>query len=308
MQRVIVNVGDVESLDKEIRFWTEACQMKVLRDAPGEDGNLIALLGYGPESEKAGGFFALEVRVDPEVLRRPRPKLLNYEVLQPTVDALNFIQLGAVGKVIEIFARVQNSGGASLMGDATYVDVESPRGVPVRMVPRSTKPAVEFISFNIEVPAFEATLKFYKRAVGLKELRYSDSEPPVQKLSKYLGSDAGGPNLLLCPVPDGRLKTRSLDEFEGVLLVAPRAANVAAAASAAVELAAQEEAAKIEEIREKRAQAKESGEQGPSLKKFLAGTRAKPLVELVNKTVRIDDGVGNILFVKDQADFESTLA
>uniref|UniRef100_A0A7R9ZZC4 Uncharacterized protein n=1 Tax=Pyrodinium bahamense TaxID=73915 RepID=A0A7R9ZZC4_9DINO len=304
LQRVLVNVGDTESLEKEVKFWTDACQMKVLNDATGKDGKRAVVLGFGPDRSS----FGLELKVDPEVLKRPRPRLLNYEVLQPTVPSLNYMQVGAVGKIIEIFGRVQNAGGSSLIGDASYIDVESPRGVAVRMVPRTTTPSVELVSFNVEVPAFEATTKFYKRAIGLKEIRYSDSEPPVQKLSTYLASDIGGPNLLLSPVPDGRLKDRKLDEFDGVLLVAPSAADVAKAASSAVALAAEEEAAKEEEIKRQRQAAKESGEKAPSLKKFLSATKARPSVQMVDKMARIDDGLGTLLFVKDQADFERTFA
>jgi len=304
LQRLLVNVGDAESLEKELKFWTQACDMRVLQDAVGEDGLRAVTLGFGSGSQRDGGSFALEVKLDPAVLKRPRPKLLNYDVLQPTVDALNFVQVGARGKIMEIFGRVQNAGGASLIGDASYMDVESPRGVPVRMVPRQGTPAVELVSFNIEVPAFEATSKFYKRALGLQELKYNDGDPPVQRLSAYLASDLGGPKLLLCPVPDGRLKDRRLDEFEGLLLLGPSAAEVAKAAEAAAALAEEERAQKEEKLRAKRQLAKKTGEAVPSLQKFLAETRAKPSVQLLGSAARIDDGLGNILLVADQSNFE----
>jgi len=279
-----------------------------LRQGEGPDGLRSVVLGFGGEGAKDGANFGFEVKLDPEVLKRPRPRLLNYDVLQPTVDALNFVQVSATGKIIEIFGRVQNSGGASLIGDASYVDVESPRGVPVRMIPRTTKPTVELVSFNIEVPAFEATTKFYQRAFGLKELKYPGSEPPVQKLSAYLGSDAGGPNLLLSPVPDGRLKERPLDEFEGLLMVAPSASDVGKAASSAAEKALQELAEKEAALKERRRLAKEGGEQVSSLKRLLGGTKAKPSVAMQDKTARVNDGLGNIVFVSDQSDFDRSIA
>jgi len=308
LQRVFINVRDEEALEQEVKFWTDACQMKVLRDAVGGDGNRSAVLAFGPEAQKDGGAFALEVKLDPGLAKRKRPRLLNYEVLQPTVNALNFMQLGAKGKIVEIFGRVQQAGGSSLIGDASYLDVESPRGVAVRLVPRDSAPSVELVSFNVEVPAFDGVTKFYKRALGFKELTYSDAEPPVQKLSAFLGSDLGGPNLLLSPVPDGRLKTRGLDEFDGVLVLTPSTSAVAKAAEDAVALAAQERAAKEEEIRQQRIAAKESGAKAPSLKQFLSGTKAEPSVQVVESTARLNDGVGNILFVTDQADFERQLA
>jgi len=308
LQRVFINVGDDQSLEQEVKFWTEACKMKVLRDAVGSDGRRSAVVAFGPESQKDGGFFALEVKVDPELSRRRRPRLLNYDVMQPTVNSLNFVQIGVKGRIIDIFGAVQQSGGSSLIGDASYLDAESPRGVQVRLVPRDAQLGVELVSFNIEVPAFDAVSKFYKRAFGFTELKYSDAEPPVQKLSVFLGSDVGGPNLLLSPVPDGRLKERKLDEFDGALLLSSSASQVAKAAEAAVTLGAEEEAAKEEDLKRQRLVAKAAGETAPSLKKFLSGTRAKPSVQLVDKTARIDDGVGDILFVTDQADFERQLA
>eukprot|EP00416_Gambierdiscus_australes_P040766 CAMPEP_0171104308 /NCGR_PEP_ID=MMETSP0766_2-20121228/60381_1 /TAXON_ID=439317 /ORGANISM="Gambierdiscus australes, Strain CAWD 149" /LENGTH=425 /DNA_ID=CAMNT_0011564915 /DNA_START=47 /DNA_END=1324 /DNA_ORIENTATION=- len=306
IQRVLVNVGNKEALEKEVKFWTEACQMKVLSDVSTQDGNREVAVGFTPESERGG--FALLVKEDPAVLKRPSPRLLNYDVMQPTVNALNFMQIGATGKVVEIFNRVQNAGGASLFGDFAYLDVESPRGVSARMVPRGLDPTVEFISFNVEVPAFEGVTKFYKRSLGLKELRYSDADPPVQPLSVFLGSDLGGPNLLLSPVPDQRLKNRALDEFEGLLLLSPDVAEVARASEAAMALNEREEREKEEKIKRDSQQAQIIGRQGPSLDAYLEGTRARPTVQVLGKTARLDDGVGNVLFVTDQTDFERVLA
>jgi hypothetical protein len=293
--RVLVSVPDNDSLDKELKFWKDAVKMKILNEKKDADGNRAALVGFGPE-------FALEVRVDPSVLKRARPKLLNYDAMQPTVDALSYLQMGAVGKSMEIFAAVQNAGGAALYGDASYLDAESPRGVPVRMIAKGVQPAVELISFNVEVPAFESTLNFYKRGLGLKELRYPDDGPPIVKLSKLLASDIGGPNLLITPVPDGRLKDRKLDEFEGVVMVSPAAKAFSTSAAAAIEIAAKEEAQKLAELRA----AQSSDSEFTGLKKYLAGTRAAPSMSTEDGTIRIDDGVGNILFVQDQANYEAT--
>jgi hypothetical protein len=264
----------------------------VLNENKNSDGNRVALVGFGPE-------FAFEFRVDPRVLKRARPKLLNYDAMQPTVDALSYLQMGTAGKVMEVFARVQNSGGAALLGDAAYLDAESPRGVPLRMICKTESPTVELISFNVEVPAFEPTLKFYKRAVGLKELKYPDDGPPVVRLSKLLASDVGGPNLLLTPVPDGRLKDRKLDEFEGAVMVSPAATSFSTAAAAAIALAAKEEAQKVEEL--KQAQGADSESQG--LQRYMTGTRAIPSMTSEDGFIRINDGVGNIIFVQDQADY-----
>lgn len=303
LQRVMVNVANDEALKNELKFWTEAAQMKVLKDFVDSDGNRTAIVGFGVGPSTGGDYIGVQVKVDPGLSKRPLPKLLNYNVMQPTVAALNFVQIGANGKVIEIFNRVQSSGGSSLFGDATYIDVESPRGVSVRLVPRTGAPSMELLSFNIEVPAFEPTVKFYQRAVGLTLEQYPDDEPPVQKLSACLGSTLGGPKVLLSPVPDGRLKEKNLDEFEGVVMVSPSAKRVAEAAKAAVVLAKQEEEEK---------KAKESGtpkkrlsyEEEREIRRTLngaPGTEAKPSVAVDGATTVIDDGVGNFIFVTDSA-------
>jgi len=54
----------------------------------------------------------------------------------------------------------------------------------------------------------------------------------------------------------------------------------------------------------KEATSSDSDSQG--LKKYLAGTRALPSMSTVDGTIRIDDGVGNIIFVRDQANYEPT--
>ncbi|CAK0863511.1 unnamed protein product, partial [Prorocentrum cordatum] len=248
-QRVVVNVGDKASIDKEVFFWTEAARMKVISDKVGADGLRSVVLGYPGDS--SGGAL-LEVKLDPAVLKRPMPKLLNYEVMQPTVNALNFVQIGLKGKIMELFQKVQESGGASTNGDPSYIDVESPRGVLVRLLPRDDpQPRVELISLNIEVPAFEPVVKFYQRSMGLQRLEYDPADPPITKFSILMGSTLGGTNLLLSPVPDGRLKDRRLDEFEGVVMTAPNVRKVVDDATAAVQKAAEEAAAKEEAIKQK---------------------------------------------------------
>lgn len=283
IQRVVVNVGDDEAVKRELKFWLEACEMKVLSDGPGSDGLRAVVVGFEPTA------FAIEIKVDPAVLTRPTPRLLNYSVMQPTVDALNFIQISARGKAFDIFTRVENSGGASLIGDARYVDVESPRGVPIRMIPREETPSFELVCFNIEVPAFEATVKFYQRVCGLKEIEYSDSDAPIQKLSVLLNNPAGGPKLLLSPVPDGRMKERNLDEFEYVVLSASSGANaISKSAEDAIALAQEEERQRDEEDKRRKAQ----GLQVPDRR----GTQSRPkVIEVASKKATIDDGVGNIL-------------
>jgi len=303
LQRVVVTVGDKEAMDKEIKFWTEACEMKVLSDGVGSDGDGLRSVVFGFGSERSGDNFGIEIKVDPAVLGRRTPRLLNYSVMQPTVDAFCFLQIGGRGKVFDIFQRVENSGGSSLIGDARYVDVESPRGVPVRFVPReNANISVELIALNIEVPAFAPTLKFYKRVCNFEELKYPASEPPIQKLSALLQSSAGGPKLLLSPVPDGRVKERNLDEFENLVIVAPSAQAVFKAAESAVSLAAQEDKQREEDEKLKLQQT--SG--GKEFQR--QGTQARPAAKMVDKRARIDDGVGNIIFVQDTADFERALA
>jgi len=309
LQRVVINVGDAQALKNEVKFWTEGLEMQVLREGKAADGLTSTVLGYGPESAGKEGFFAIEVKVDPAVLTRPSPRQLNYEVMQPTVDSLAFVQVSARGKVIDLFTKVQTAGGSALFGDATFLDVESPRGVAVRMVPRDQKPAAEIVGMNVEVPAFEAVTNFYRRVLGMQEEKYPESEPGVQKLSTLLASDAGGVKLLLSPVPDGRLKDRKLDAFENLLIVSPSGVDsTMKAAKQVVDLVAEESAKKEDQLRSKLARLGEdaSEQQRAGLKAAIralkSGTQARPKV--VKDSV-LDDGVGNFLQIAGPSDFET---
>lgn len=297
LQRVVVDVGNKDQMEKELKFWTKACQMKVLSDGAGADGLRSVTVGYGPEN--ADNSFAVQIKEDPSALTRKRPSLLNYSVMQPTVNALNFTQITQPDQIFDMYARVEDSGGTSLVGDASYLDCESPRGVQVRMVPREGPPSVEMVSLNIEVPAFEATKKFYKRIASLEEEAYSQAA--VQKFSVLLKSKVGGPKLLLCPVPDQRIKQRDRDEFVGLVMLAPSAKQVADAAEKAIAVALEEEQKKDEEERE---QLRLAGKP-EDLKK---GTVARPAVQMVGSDARVNDGVGNIVTFMDNGAFKSSLA
>lgn len=309
LQRVVINVGDAQALKAEVKFWTEGLEMQVLKEGKAADGLVSTVVGYGPESAGKEGFFAIEVKVDPAVLTRPSPRQLNYEVMQPTVDSLAFVQVSARGKVIDLFTKVQNAGGSALFGDATFLDVESPRGVAVRMVPRDQKPAAEIVGMNVEVPAFEAVTNFYRRVLGMQEEKYPEGEPAVQKLSTFLASEAGGVKLLLSPVPDGRLKDRRLDSFEGLLIVSPSGVDgTMKVAEKCVALAAEETARKEEQLRSKLARLGEDGSQQErselkaAIRALKSGTQARPAVVKENM---LDDGVGNLLTIAGASDFES---
>jgi len=300
----VINVGDKDQMDREVFFWSEACRMKVLSDKVGADNMKSVVMGYPGDSS---GGIAIEVKMDPAVLKRPRPKLLNYEVMQPNVNALNFVQIGLKGKIMELFQKVQASGGASTNGDPSYIDVESPRGVSVRLLPRpEPQPRVEMLSLNIEVPAFEPVVKFYQRAMGLQRLEYDPGDPPITKFSILMGSTLGGTNLLLSPVPDGRMKDRRLDEFEGVVMTAPSVKKVVDDATVAVQRAAEEAAAKEDSLRRKYLAAKEREGAGvPILRK---GTKAVPSVAMGESAARINDGVSNMILVSDTADIPAVFA
>lgn len=282
LQRVVVDVGNNEGMEKELKFWTKACQMKVLSDGAGADGARSVTVGYGPE--KDDGSFAIEIKVDPSVLTRKRPSLLNYSVMQPTVNALNFTQITQPDQIFDMYARVEDSGGTSLLGDARYLDCESPRGVQVRMVPREGPPSVEIVSLNIE------------------ETKYEVDEELKIPYSILLKSQSGGPKLLLCPVPDYRIKQRDRDEFVSLLMLTPNAQEVATSAEKAIVLAKEEQKKKDEEEREQLLLAGKSPDDAPK-----KGTRADPSVEMVGSDVRINDGVGNILIVSDRSSFRSAL-
>jgi len=291
IQRTVIDVADSAAVDKEIKFWKEACMMKVVSDSKGSDGNRVVEVGFGEKSDA----YTIEIKVDPSAATRKRPSLLNYSVMQPTVPALNFTQIGAPGQIFDMYARVENSGGSALVGDARYLDCESPRGVQVRLVPRSTKPSVELVSLNVEVPAFDATVKFYKRTCGFSEIKYQDSEAPIQKLSVYMTSSAGGPKLLLSPVPDYRVMQRDRDCFVNFVITAPSAQQVASAAEKAIELGKQELEKKKEEEKKRLISA---GEKVPD-EIVLEGTISRPTLKLDGKEVVIDDGIGNIIVVQD---------
>jgi hypothetical protein len=294
-------------MDREVFFWSEACRMKVLNDKVGADNLRSVVMGYPGDSS---GGIGIEVKLDPSVLKRPRPKLLNYEVMQPNVNALNFVQIGLKGKIMELFQKVQESGGASTNGDPSYIDVESPRGVAVRLLPRpEPQPRVEMISFNIEVPAFEPVVKFYQRAIGLERLEYDPGDPPITKFSILMGSTLGGTNLLLSPVPDGRLKDRRLDEFEGVVMTAPNVKKVVDDATVAVQKAAEEAASKEDALRKKLRAAREAEAAGAPAPLLKRGTKAVPAVAAMGESAaRINDGVSNMILVSDTADISAVFA
>lgn len=301
LQRLLINVGKNEDLEKELAFWQAALDMKVLSDAPGSDGLRVAVVGYGPE-------FGIEYKVDPAVIKRGSPKVLNYEIMQPYVNALNYLQIAARGKAIEIFQRVEEKGGTALQGNGKYLDLESPRGVRVRAVPRTSDPKIEFVCFNIEVPAFDGVRNFYTTVMGFKEIQYQkQTEPPIQKLSVYLESEAGGPRLLLSPVPDGRIKDRRLDEFEGVKATVPATGPSERIGTEFVDRVLKESEASLKKAKEdwvqkERAKGNEVTEaDAPTGRK----TRPLPSLEKVGNSLQLNDGVGDIVLLSSTADFES---
>lgn len=187
-----------------------------------------------------------------------------------------------------------------MIGDPTYLDAESPRGLPCRLVPleEGNAPSFDLFSLNIEVPAFESVLKFYQRAFGMTESKYPDDAPPVQPLSALL-SGGSGPKLLLSPVPDGRLKERRLDEFEALVFTTVSAQGVAKDVDAAIDSAANERK-KQEEQEELERQTMIA--QGKSTNNRKQGTRAFPTVTKGAKgSLIIDDGLGNIILLADQS-------
>ncbi|CAE7674683.1 unnamed protein product, partial [Symbiodinium pilosum] len=299
LQRVVVDIGNDEQMEKELKFWCGAAGMKVLSDGPGPDGQRSVLVGY--LAQKDPGAFAIELKIDPSVLTRKRPSLLNYSVMQPTVNALCFTQVSQPDTVYDMYARVEASPGTSMVGDARYLDCESPRGIQVRMVPRKADPAIELVALNIEVPAFNPTVKFYKRVGGYQETVYNEAEEaPIQKFSILLESKDPGPKLLLCPVPDFRVKQRDRDEFVNLVFATKSPQQVFTAANKAIELAQQEEAQKDEDDRQKALLSGKKPNDQPKQQ-----TLARPTVEMDGKSARINDGVGNIVVVTDAAEFQS---
>eukprot|EP00929_Paragymnodinium_shiwhaense_P079477 TRINITY_DN4137_c0_g1_i1.p1 TRINITY_DN4137_c0_g1~~TRINITY_DN4137_c0_g1_i1.p1 ORF type:complete len:433 (-),score=148.19 TRINITY_DN4137_c0_g1_i1:297-1541(-) len=304
MQRLLINIEDDEAMASEIKFWKDALGMQILSDGKVADGNREVIMSYG--SEKAGAF-AVQVRIDPALAARQKPKFLNFDVLQPTVDALNFVQVSQPNKVIDVFEKVQAAGGSAMIGDYQYFDVTSPRGVPVRIVSKADKaPTVDHVCLNIEVPAFEATNKFYQRAFGFKELSYPAEEPPVQQLSRFYESKSGGPKLLLSPVPDKRMKDRALDEFEGLLLTSSSTPQLIAQAENAVALARQEqdEKKKEEELLMGAKGKIKSKDKNPETVAVPDVTKAASAAGLTT----VDDGLGNFLFVTAKDEFEKRVA
>eukprot|EP00435_Cladocopium_sp_Y103_P029166 s601_g7.t1 len=173
------------------------------------------------------------------------------------------------------------------------------------------------------------------------ETAYNEAEEaPIQKYSVLLKSRVGGPKLLLCPVPDQRIKQRDRDEFVGLVMLAPSVKQVADAAEKAIAVALEEigigcvseppmdppknlnftmkrlggdpsmfgldgqkeEQKKDEEEKEKLLLA---GKKPEDIKK---GTVARPAVQMAGSDARIDDGVGNIVTVMDNGAFKSSLA
>eukprot|EP00930_Biecheleria_cincta_P017061 TRINITY_DN13670_c0_g1_i1.p1 TRINITY_DN13670_c0_g1~~TRINITY_DN13670_c0_g1_i1.p1 ORF type:complete len:468 (+),score=85.12 TRINITY_DN13670_c0_g1_i1:20-1423(+) len=288
LRRTVIDVGSNDALDKELKFWTSACEMKVLSDTADAKGNRTAVVGFDSS-------FGIEFKVDPAVLTRPTPTLMNWSVMQPTVNALNFHQLTGKGQVFDIYGRVENSGGTSLIGDARYLDCESPRGVQVRIVPRETPSCVELVGLNVEVPAFAGALKIYEKFAGFAEITYNVAEePPIQERSALLQSPAGGPKILLSPVPDFRIKQRDRDEFVNFSFASPDLKKSAQAAQAAIAAVQEDEKAKDEAARENFLQ---KGEQVPEI--LRKGTLPKPTLDNTDGKLRVDDGVGNILLVSE---------
>jgi len=298
---MLVSLADNEAMDKEIKFWTEACKMKVLSDAPNDKKERTVVIGFAPETAEDGAPFALELKVDPVIKTRKTPRTLNYDVMQPTVNAVNFVQVSAKGKVIDMFSRVQASGGSSLIGDQTYLDAESPRGVPVRLVKRDREPQIDLLCFNIEVPAFIALTNLYQKGFGMEEVKYPATEPPIQQRSIYLSSPIGGPKLLLSPVPDGRLKERELDETEAILFWGKDAAALSKQVEDTVVQVAEAQRLKDIEDEKEREKYRKKGEPIPPL---LLETQARPTFNRFGeKDMSVDDGLGNILLVSDKVDF-----
>jgi len=309
VKRVVVNLADDDSLKKEVKFWQDALNMKTLGTFVGADGLKSTVVGFGAESSNSGGTFGIELKVNPETKDRPSPRQLSQD-LQPTVDALTFIQVGFSDKVKNVFSRTMKSGGVAIFGDSTYLDMESPRGVPVRFINRGTEQqAIEMLCLNIEVPAFEAVTKMYKRGLGLSEEEINDDDPPVQKRSVLLRGQ-GGPSLLLSPVPDGRLKDRQLDFFENLVAVS---SDVEATSKVAEQQVVQTQ--KDREEYEAKFEAKYQTLQGEakeryaaSIEKYRKGTIAKPEARFNEGGVQINDGVGNWVYVSSASAFDKVLA
>jgi len=288
LRRTVIDLGSNDALDKELKFWTSACDMKVLSDTADAKGNRTAVVGFDSS-------FGIEIKVDPSALTRKTPTLMNWSVMQPTVNGLNFHQLTGKGQIFDIYNRVESSGGTSLIGDARYLDCESPRGVQIRIVPRETPPSVEIIGLNIEVPSFAAALKLYQKFGGFSEISYNVAEePPIQEKSAFLASPAGGPKLLLSPVPDFRVKQRDRDEFINLGFASPDIKKSAQAAQAVIAAIEEDEKANDEQAR---GRFLSKGEKPPEI--LRKGTLPKPSLDNADGRLTLDDGVGNILVVSE---------
>merc|ERR1719249_342641 len=123
--------------------------MKVLGQTKDADGNKSSVVGY--LDEKDVNSFAVEIKVDPSVKTRKPVSLLNWSVMQPTVNALNYVQIGSKESVFQMYDKIESSGGAVLLGDARYMDIESPRGVQLRYTPADKPFSVQIVSLNVEV-------------------------------------------------------------------------------------------------------------------------------------------------------------
>jgi len=299
IQRLTVNVPDTAALQQEVNFWLEACQMTKLKETVGADGAPAVLVGHG--SDESG--FGVLLQVKPSA-GKAAPSLLNYNIMQPNVNALNFVELRVKGRVIEVFNRIESSGGTPLIGDATFIDAESPGRVPVRLIPiKEGSPSVDFVCFNVEVPAFEGTVKFYQRALGFKKASIPAGTPPVQKLSEYLTSPVGGPRLMLSPVPDGRMKDRKLDEFEELVLTSSNVDSVVANGRDAIKAAADDEARKVQELESRILSSDGEARRSFQVQKdlYLKGTRSRPALDSFGNGIgKFNDGVGTQIVVASE--------
>lgn len=291
-QRLMIGVKDEDSLKREVKFWTDAMLMKVQKDEKAGDKSR-AVLAYTPEE----GGFSLELRVDPR-LKNYLPKFLDVDY-DPMVDSLNFVEINMPGKVKDVFARVQKAEGNSLTGDATkFLDVESPRGVQVRIVTRDVPQKVELIALNIEVPAFEATKLFYNRVFGLQPSKLREGDPKLQPFSEVF-SFGEGPKLAMTPMTDARVRERELDAFEGLVLSVSSPSETVAAAEKAVSLGAKEQ-----KIRDAAADPK-AIEKEIKRMRGREPTRSSPAVKLDGDKAVIDDGVGNLLLALPRSAFQA---
>lgn len=291
-QRLMVGVKDEDSLKREVKFWTDAMLMKVQKDEKAGDKSR-AVLGYTPEE----GGFSLELRVDPR-LKNYFPKFLDVDY-DPMVDSLNFLEINLPGKVKDVFARVQKAEGNSLTGDATkFLDVESPRGVQVRIVTRDVPQKVELIALNVEVPAFEATKLFYNRVFGLQPSKLREGDPKLQPFSEVF-SFGEGPKLAMTPMTDARVRERELDAFEGLVLSVSSPSETVAAAEKAVSLGAEEQK------RRDAAADPKAIEKEIKRMKGREPTRSTPAVKLDGDKAVIDDGVGNLLLALPRSAFQA---